>query len=307
MGEGRSHSLNDPLQQEEVSMMRHSLLLVFCALIFMQVGNAQIPNQGFENWTGTEPDGWVTSNVSLVSVFPVTRTADAYSGSYALRGDVIPFPFTATPYSPIIQTGPGARGFAVSVRHAMVTGYYKFFPTGGDRLGLNFGMKSGGNFIAIGAQAITAVTSSWTQFAVTFNYSSPAIPDTCILQISIVGPITGNDYHIGSYFQVDDLAFVGTDGVAAAGSQPVAYALEQNYPNPFNPVTNIQFTIVHRQLTIVNVYDMLGRDVATLVNEVKEPGTYTVQFDGSNLASGLYFYRLTAGSYLATHKMILMR
>jgi len=211
-------------------MMRHSLLLVFCALIFMQVGNAQIPNQGFENWTGTEPDGWVTSNVSLVSVFPVTQTTDAHSGSYALRGDVIPFPFTATPYSPIIQTGPGARGFAVSVRHAMVTGYYKFFPTGGDRLGLNFGMKSGGNFIAIGAQAITAVTSSWTQFAVTFNYSSPAIPDTCILQISIVGPITGNDYHIGSYFLVDDLAFVGTDGVAAAGSQPVAYALEQNYP-----------------------------------------------------------------------------
>ena len=237
----------------------------------------------------------------------MTRTGCSINPLLSATGTVIPFPFTATPYSPIIQTGPGARGFAVSVRHAMVTGYYKFFPTGGDRLGLNFGMKSGGNFIAIGAQAITAVTSSWTQFAVTFNYSSPAIPDTCILQISIVGPITGNDYHIGSYFQVDDLAFVGTDGVAAAGSQPVAYALEQNYPNPFNPVTNIQFTIVHRQLTIVNVYDMLGREVATLVNEVKEPGTYTVQFDGSNLASGLYFYRLTAGSYLATHKMILMR
>ncbi len=288
-------------------MMRHSLLLVFCALIFMQVGNAQIPNQGFENWTGTEPDGWVTSNVSLVSVFPVTRTADAYSGSYALRGDVIPFPFTATPYSPIIQTGPGARGFAVSVRHAMVTGYYKFFPTGGDRLGLNFGMKSGGNFIAIGAQAITAVTSSWTQFAVTFNYSSPAIPDTCILQISIVGPITGNDYHIGSYFQVDDLAFVGTDGVAAAGSQPVAYALEQNYPNPFNPATVLTYTLLSADVVTLKVFDLLGREVAVLVSGAKAPGTYSVRFDGAALASGMYFCRMEAGKFTATRKMLLIR
>jgi hypothetical protein len=116
---------------------------------------------------------------------------------------------------------------------------------------------------------------------------------------------------------------------------PAAFQLCQNYPNPFNPTTTIQFTIVsaqsgsasakktadrsggNRQLTIVKVYDVLGREVATLVNEVKEPGTYTVEFsakggsgsggNASSLASGVYFYRLTAGSYLATHKMILMR
>jgi hypothetical protein len=106
---------------------------------------------------------------------------------------------------------------------------------------------------------------------------------------------------------------------------PHAFGLEQNFPNPFNHTRTIQFTIVsaksgsafakktadrsggNRQLTIVNVYDVLGREVATLVNEVKEPGTYTVQFDGSNLASGVYFCRLSAGNYLATHKMILMR
>jgi hypothetical protein len=70
--------------------------------------------------------------------------------------------------------------------------------------------------------------------------------------------------------------------------------LSQNYPNPFNPTTKIQFTIVHRQLTIVKVFDLLGREVTTLVNEVKSPGTYTVEFDGSNLASGVYFYRLSA-------------
>jgi hypothetical protein len=86
-----------------------------------------------------------------------------------------------------------------------------------------------------------------------------------------------------------------------------SFELCQNYPNPFNPTTKIQFTIVNRLWTIVNVYDLVGREVATLVNEVKEPGTYTVQFDGSNLASGVYLYRLTAGTYVQTRKLVLIR
>ena len=111
----------------------------------------------------------------------------------------------------------------------------------------------------------------------------------------------------------------------AAPSAPDGFRLFDNYPNPFNPTTNIRFTIVsaqsgsasakktadgsggNRQLTSVKVYDVLGREVATLVDGVKEPGTYTVQFSGSGLASGVYFYRLTAGSYLATRRMMLVR
>ena len=89
--------------------------------------------------------------------------------------------------------------------------------------------------------------------------------------------------------------------------RPQRFVLLRNYPNPFNPTTNIQFSVVNRQLTILKVYDVLGREVSTLVNEVKEPGTYTVQFDGSYLASGVYVYRLSAGDFLATRKVILMK
>jgi hypothetical protein len=109
----------------------------------------------------------------------------------------------------------------------------------------------------------------------------------------------------------------GTPVREEAANVPSQFVLEQNYPNPFNPSTKIQFTIVstqsgsasggNRQLTFVKVYDVLGREVATLVNEVKEPGTYTVQFDGSNLASGVYFYRLQAGTYVETKKLLLLR
>jgi hypothetical protein len=83
--------------------------------------------------------------------------------------------------------------------------------------------------------------------------------------------------------------------------------LSQNYLNPFNPTTNIEFSVANRQLTTVTVYDVLGREVATLLNEVKQPGTYTVQFDGSNLTSGVYFYRLTAGDFVATKRPLLLR
>jgi len=99
---------------------------------------------------------------------------------------------------------------------------------------------------------------------------------------------------------------------------PKVFALEQNYPNPFNPVTTFQFSIVDRQLTILKVYDVLGRGVATLVNKVMEPGTYTVQWDArlhsvnsggqaSGFASGLYFYKLQSGTSTQLRKMLLLK
>jgi hypothetical protein len=97
-----------------------------------------------------------------------------------------------------------------------------------------------------------------------------------------------------------------TSAERISGEHPSVYALSRNYPNPFNPTTKIHFTIVNRHLTRVNVFDLLGRTVATLVNEVKAPGTYTVEFDGSDLPSGVYFYRLQAGNFAQTRKMMLL-
>jgi hypothetical protein len=95
--------------------------------------------------------------------------------------------------------------------------------------------------------------------------------------------------------------------VAEEEPLPREFTLLQNYPNPFNPTTEIQFTIVNRQSTIVKVYDVLGRDIATLVNEVKEPGTYTVQWDASGQASGVYFCRLQTSSLVDMKKLLLLK
>jgi M6 family metalloprotease-like protein len=91
------------------------------------------------------------------------------------------------------------------------------------------------------------------------------------------------------------------------GPAGVRYKLGDNYPNPFNPSTKIAFQIADVGLVTLKVYDVLGREAATLVDAVKQPGTFTVQFDAGNLASGVYYYRIQAGQFSAARKMLLMR
>jgi len=90
------------------------------------------------------------------------------------------------------------------------------------------------------------------------------------------------------------------------------FVLSQNYPNPFNPTTKIQYTIptvgVQRAVSVqLEIYNVLGKEVATLVNESKSAGNYEVEFDASSLPSGVYFYQLKVGNSIETKKMILMR
>lgn len=89
--------------------------------------------------------------------------------------------------------------------------------------------------------------------------------------------------------------------------QPEEFGLEQNYPNPFNPTTNIKFSIPNFELVVVKIYDVLGREVTTLVNEEKSAGTYELTWNSINLPSGVYCYQLQAGSVIETKKMVLIK
>ncbi len=92
-------------------------------------------------------------------------------------------------------------------------------------------------------------------------------------------------------------------------TSPNEFSLYQNYPNPFNPVTTIRYSIppgLNNKVTL-SVYDILGNEIALLVNEVKPAGEYTVEWDASNFSSGVYFYKLTAGSFSSTKKLLLMK
>ena len=99
----------------------------------------------------------------------------------------------------------------------------------------------------------------------------------------------------------------GSTGVVEHAAQPCRFELSSNYPNPFNATTKIRYQISEFRYLNLTVYDVLGREVATLVNEVKAPGMYTVQFDASNASSGVYFYRIQAGDITQTKRMIFLK
>ncbi|MFA6026315.1 MAG: T9SS type A sorting domain-containing protein, partial [Ignavibacteriaceae bacterium] len=88
---------------------------------------------------------------------------------------------------------------------------------------------------------------------------------------------------------------------------PTEFSLAQNYPNPFNPTTSLQYAVSSKQLVTIKVFDMLGREVAVLVNGEKEPGTYTAEFSTTGLASGTYLYRMQAGGFVQTKKMVVLK
>jgi hypothetical protein len=96
-------------------------------------------------------------------------------------------------------------------------------------------------------------------------------------------------------------------GPQDAFQRPLVFSLSQNYPNPFNPTTVIGYTLPRNEEVVLKVYDILGREVARLVNEHETAGTHSVKFDGSNLASGVYFYRIQAGNLNSIRKMLLTK
>jgi hypothetical protein len=102
--------------------------------------------------------------------------------------------------------------------------------------------------------------------------------------------------------------FENSSNSLTSGNQiPKEYSLSQNYPNPFNPSTTIKYSLPKDGLVTMKIYDLAGREVAKLVNEVKKAGNYQVQFNASNLASGVYFYRIQSNDFVMTKRMVLIK
>ncbi len=108
--------------------------------------------------------------------------------------------------------------------------------------------------------------------------------------------------------QIDlDGSFAYSNTINIKIEQPFVFTLDQNYPNPFNPVTSIQYAIANKQFVKLIVYDVLGNEIAVLVNEEKPAGKYEVSWNASNLASGAYIYRLQSGLFVSSKKIMLLR
>jgi hypothetical protein len=289
--------------------MKTSLPLLIVAFAALPVCTlfGQVPGAGFEVWNGSEPEGWATSNAPPVYA-NVSQSADAHTGSSSVKGEAINF------YSVVlgatVQSGADAKGFAYTGRPAAVTGWYKFFPQGGDRFGVNVALYKGGvdgTPVALAASADSTHRDSYTQFTVPFTYFNSEVPDVCVMQFSTAYASELTKVHAGTYFLLDDVDLTGVNGIPAGGSTPAVFELSQNFPNPFNPTTTISFQLPAAGSARLAVYDLLGREMAVLAQGTMSAGRHEIRFDASRLSSGIYFCRLESGTFVAVRKMTLSR
>lgn len=109
------------------------------------------------------------------------------------------------------------------------------------------------------------------------------------------------------YAEINNTKYGIKTNIEKSRELPNQIKLYQNYPNPYNPTTTIYYSIPHPSYITIIIFDALGREIETLVSEEKSSGNYKIEFDGSKLSSGIYFYRIQAGDFLETKKMILLK
>jgi hypothetical protein len=150
-------------------------------------------------------------------------------------------------------------------------------------------------------------TIPWSVSGIGFEVSSSS---TTILKSLVgqrfVGTLQGASTIIESGFLADTL-FRTLTSVASHEGVPKEFMLEQNFPNPFNPSTTIHIELPHASRVILSVYNVLGQEVLTLIDEEKPAGIFDVRFSASNLSSGTYLYRLRAGEYVSTKRMLVLK
>jgi hypothetical protein len=161
--------------------------------------------------------------------------------------------------------------------------------------------KSG--FIYVGSK--TGVYRSTNQGISWNSLGSNGLRDKTVLSlaINIDGSLFAGTWAGGVYRYTLSTNSVG--GIVL--TPPLEFAMQQNYPNPFNPTTTIRYGLPRRSGVTLAVFNTIGQKVITLVNESKDAGIHEAKFDGTNLSSGVYFYRLQAGEFVQTKKFVLLR
>ncbi len=190
-------------------------------------------------------------------------------------------------------------------------GWYEFYPVGGDGLDIYlwiFGPKGIAGIAGSHVIEITGSKSVYTAFAMGIAMLPNTTGDSASVDIETAYGSSGT-LHAGTYALFDD--FVLDNSVTAVNdnefAMPSTFSLVQNYPNPFNPTTQIEFTIPERNHVTLKVYNIMAQEVATLIDHNLDRGRYKTAFDGSRLASGMYLYKIQAGSFSQVKKMLLIK
>ncbi|MFA6542196.1 MAG: T9SS type A sorting domain-containing protein, partial [Bacteroidota bacterium] len=244
-----------------------------------------------------EHTGWKNPAV----LFPMTVDIDNLNPLKTIK---TPYDYDISFSSAIVDTSVGASGLyhqipvRFKVKNIVTNTFLKFLVQDMD----NNYLLSRGDTIRILEDYVSLVNFkfAWKMGYGTINGNESEPGDGDIFSIVTTKPFSQSDTII---FSTDKLVSV-EDGPVDG---PYSFDLAQNYPNPFNPVTTIQFTIPSQQQVKIVVYDILGKEIAVLVNERLSAGGHTVQFNAASLPSGIYFYRLQSQNFVSTKKLLLIK
>lgn len=163
-------------------------------------------------------------------------------------------------------------------------------------------------FIIIATIVIVPLTSSLAQTSTLLitNGTSVFIPNGAEICADLI------TVHFGGSFVTEDPSGICagatvTGDIEEVETIPTEFALYQNYPNPFNPGTLIKYQVPEKSFVLIRVYDLLGAELATLVNEEKSAGSYEITFNAQDLSSGVYFYQIKANNFVSTKKLVLLK
>lgn len=277
-----------------------AILVAFCGLVSSASAQTNfLNNPGFETWANNLPASWTTDTAA------VTKSTTAKSGSFALKlNDYLLFGLVA--YPGMITQGVHVTGTTFSLH-----GWYQLKSDSGDGVFFSVLASSAKQLVGGGSAEFYQTRSVYTAFAADIYVGTSTTVDSCYLRIMMVADSSAasTGYHLGSYALIDDLVLDNTvTGVSGREyAHPSSYELSQNYPNPFNPATEIEFTIPSDHHVTLKVYNMMGQEIETLVDEQLPQGRYKKTFDASRLSSGTYFYRIQAGSFSQVKKMAVVK
>ena len=302
--------------------MKKVFLILFITLLTSGSIYSQNWTEGFEGLDSLSlPAGWSKYNAASFPIDPMTNWTVRDSGS-SLPGLQTA---TAKSHSGLKSCGVSwwssidTNGTTPTISNAwLVT---KRIPVWAGGAFLSYWITGGStsflDSVQIWISTVDSTPSSFTHYIETLTLQGPYgifnqnfVPlDDYVGQTIWIGFRYYTDCSIDGYFvQVDDFELTNPIGITPISTEvPGTFELKQNYPNPFNPVTNIEFSIAKTNDVSLVVYNSLGQMVANLVNQELKPGTYKYDFNASRLPSGSYYYRLTAGDFVKTNKMILVK
>jgi len=276
-----------------LKIMQNDTVTLYNQLYYILVGNGTAilrdsAENGFNNWTTSNT--WAVTSAQYHS--PSNSFTDSPSGSYANNTNnsmTLNFPLN-TSSMPVV----------------FLSYWHRYYTEAGyDYCRVEVSSNNGSTWNEITSYNGNAQTWAYQSFDITSYCNSSA-------NVRVRFRLTSDGSQVFDGWYVDDIKVTGFQsiptGTGSIGNVvPNKFSLDQNYPNPFNPSTQINYAVAKTGLVKISVFDLLGREVKMLVNEVKNAGFYAVEFDGSGLSSGMYFYRMESGSFTDVKKMILVK